>query len=132
MTTSNTPSRPASRVFAKDEDGNRYVETQLIDEATVTVTGFTKEEREDGKIRWTSATYSVTGPDGKPGAELHWNGSSFTVGDTRCKTFREAVKASLAAAPAPRKRTSRKPAAEPAKITETPAPHKRTARKATK
>ena len=79
MTTTTT--KTPARVMATDEKtGKRYVKTQTIEGATVTVTRFTGQMAGD-KYSWSAATYDVTSPAGELFAgAITWNGKSFTVG----------------------------------------------------
>ena len=76
-TTTKTP----ARVMATDEKtGKRYVKTQTVEGATVTVARYTGQMAGD-KYSWSAATYDVTSPAGELFAgAIKWNGKSFTVG----------------------------------------------------
>ena len=60
-----TTTKTSARVMATDEaTGKRYVKTQTIEGAAVTVTRFTGVMTGD-KYSWSSATYDVTSPAGE-------------------------------------------------------------------
>ena len=88
----------SARVMATDEaTGKRYVKTQTVEGATVTVTKFVGVMTGD-KYSWSSATYDVTGPP--PASKLFagavkWNGKGFTVGSKPAASLSKAVRAVL-------------------------------------
>ena len=102
----------SARVMATDEaTGKRYVKTQTVEGATVTVTKYVGELSADAKTwKWASALYDVTSPAGELFAgAIKWNGKSFTVGGKPAASLAKAVRAVLgtgqpAAAPAKRTR----------------------------
>ena len=101
----------SARVMATDEKtGKRYVKTQTVEGATVTVTKYVGELSADAKTwKWASALYDVTSPAGELFAgAIKWNGKSFTVGGKPAASLAKAVRAVLGTgrpAAAPPKRT---------------------------
>ena len=91
-----TTTKPAARVTAIDaETGKRYVKTQTVEGATVTVTHYTGQMTGD-KWSWASATYDVTSPAGQLFAgAITWNGKSFSVGGKAAASLTKAVRAVL-------------------------------------
>ena len=91
-----TTTKPAARVTAIDaETGKRYVKTQTVEGATVTVTRFTGVMT-GGKYSWSAATYDVTSPAGELFAgAITWNGKSFSVGGEAAASLGKAVRAVL-------------------------------------
>jgi len=89
-----TTSKTSARVMATDEaTGKRYVKTQIIEGAAVTVTRFTWKP---GMSGWASALYDVTSPAGEVFAgAVKWNGKSFTVGSKPAASLSKAVRAVL-------------------------------------
>ena len=120
MTTTTT--KPG-RVMATDEtNGKRYVKTQIIEGAAVTVTRFTYRANEDDG--WASAIYDVTSPP--PASELSagavkWNGKAFTVKGKPAPSLTKAVRAVLGIEPlAAPKGSTRKPSTRRGKKTGDP------------
>jgi hypothetical protein len=91
-----TTTTTKSRISAVDpETGRKYVKTQTVEGATVTVTQFTGEEVA-GKYRWTSALYDVTSPAGELFAgAIKWNGKSWIAGGKPAPSLTKAVRAVL-------------------------------------
>ena len=89
-----TTSKTSARVMATDEKtGKRYVKTQIIEGAAVTVTRFTWKPDMSG---WASALYDVTSPAGEVFAgAVKWDGKGFTVGSRPAASLSKAVRAVL-------------------------------------
>src|SRR5271170_7779521 len=86
----------SARVMATDEaTGKRYVKTQTIEGATVTVTKYVGQM--DGtKWSWSSALYDVTSPAGELFAgSIKWDGKAFKVGTKPAASLSKAVRAVL-------------------------------------
>jgi hypothetical protein len=100
----------SARVMATDEKtGRKYVKTQTIEGAAVTVTKFSGEEV-GGSYRWTSATYDVIAPGGEVFAgAIKWDGKAFKVGTKPAASLSKAVRAVLGTEQlaAPRKPSTR-------------------------
>jgi hypothetical protein len=106
----------SARVMATDEKtGRKYVKTQTVEGAAVTVTKFSGEEV-GGSYRWTSATYDVIAPGGEvfTGA-IKWDGKTFKVGTKPAGSLSKAVRAVLGTEQltAPRKPSTRTRKAAP-------------------
>jgi hypothetical protein len=56
MTTTTT----TKKALATDEEGYRYVKTQTIGDAVITVESFEKQELPSGRVVWPTAVYTVT------------------------------------------------------------------------
>jgi hypothetical protein len=86
----------SARVMATDEKtGRKYVKTQTVEGAAVTVTKFSGEEV-DGSYRWTSAAYDVIAPGGEVFAgSIKWDGKAFKVGTKPAASLSKAVRAVL-------------------------------------
>jgi len=86
----------SARVMATDEaTGKRYVKTQTIEGATVTVTKYTGQMN-GGKWSWSSALYDVTSPAGELFAgAIKWDGKAFKVGAKPAASLSKAVRAVL-------------------------------------
>ena len=96
--------------MATDETtGKRYVKTQTVEGATVTVTKYVGVTQ-GGKWSWSSATYSVTDASGRTLlAVIEWDGKALSVNGRRASSFKAAVAmVQDAAPPAARRRRSRK------------------------
>ena len=106
----------SARVMATDEKtGKRYVKTQTVEGAAVTVTRYTGR-MSGGKWSWASALYDVTSPAGEVFAgAVKWNGKGFTVGSRSAPTLARAVRAVLGIEqlPAPKPKAAAKPKAAP-------------------
>lgn len=108
-TTTAAKTTPTGRVSATDpKTGRKYVATQIIAGAKVTVTKFTWKPDESG---WASATYDVTSPSDELFAgAVKWDGKSWKVGSKTAPTLTKAVQAVLGIAelpvPKPRKSTA--------------------------
>ena len=100
-----TTTKTSARVMATDEKtGRRYVKTQTVEGATVTVTRFVGEEV-GGTYRWASALYDVTSPAGELFAgAVKWDGQHWKVGSKVAPSLTKAVRAVLGIEqlPAPR------------------------------
>ena len=91
-----TTTKTSARVMATDEKtGRRYVKTQTVEGATVTVTRFVGEEV-GGTYRWASALYDVTSPAGELFARaVKWDGKHWKVGSKVAPSLTKAVRAVL-------------------------------------
>ena len=101
-----TTTKTSARVMATDpKTGRKYVKTQTVEGAAVTVTKFSGEEV-GGSYRWTSATYDVIAPGGEVFASsIKWDGKAFKVGTKPAPSLGKAVRAVLGIEPlaAPKK-----------------------------
>ncbi len=91
-----TTTKTSARVMETDpKTGRKYVKTQTVEGAAVTVTKFSGEEV-GGSYRWTSATYDVIAPGGEvfTGA-IKWDGKAFKVGAKPAASLSKAVRAVL-------------------------------------
>ena len=86
----------STRVMATDEaTGKRYVKTQTIEGAAVTVTKYVGQMN-GGKWSWSSALYDVTSPAGELFAgSIKWDGKAFKVGAKPAASLSKAVRAVL-------------------------------------
>ena len=118
MSTSTTTTKPG-RVMATDEKtGKRYVRTQVIEGAAVTVTKFTYKPGGEG---WASALYDVTSPASEvfTGA-IKWNGKTFTVKGKPAASLTKAVRAVLGTEQLAAPRPTAKPSTRKGKKTGDP------------
>ena len=124
MTTTTTK----SRISAVDpQTGRKYVKTQTVEGATVTVTQFVGEEV-GGSYRWTSALYDVTSPAGQLFAgAIKWDGKTWKVGAKTAPTLTKAVRAVLGTEqlPEPRAAKPKGTAAKPSTTEEAAKPSTR-------
>ena len=107
----------SARVMATDEKtGRKYVKTQTVEGAAVTVTKFSGEEV-GGSYRWTSATYDVIAPGGEvfTGA-IKWDGKAFKVGSKPAASLSKAVRAVLGTGQLAAPKKDAKPAAAARRI----------------
>ncbi len=113
-----TTTKASARVMATDEKtGKRYVKTQTVEGATVTVARFVGVMTGD-KYSWSSASYDVTSPAGELFAgAVKWNGKSFVVGGRSAPSLTKAVRAVLGTGQPAAPRAQAGPAAAPAKRT---------------
>jgi len=91
-----TTTKTSARVMETDpKTGRKYVKTQTVEGAAVTVTKFSGEEV-GGSYRWTSATYDVIAPGGEVFASsIKWDGKAFKVGTKPAASLSKAVRAVL-------------------------------------
>ena len=91
-----TTTKTSARVMETDpKTGRKYVKTQTVEGAAVTVTKFSGEEV-GGSYRWTSATYDVIAPGGEVFASsIKWDGKAFKVGAKPAASLSKAVRAVL-------------------------------------
>ena len=103
-----TTTKTSARVMATDEKtGRRYVKTQTVEGATVTVTKFVGQEV-GGTYRWTSALYDVTSPAGELFARaVKWDGQHWKVGSKVAPSLTKAVRAVLGTGQPPPPRQGR-------------------------
>ena len=94
MTTTTT--KTSARVMATDEaTGKRYVKTQTIEGATVTVTKFIGQD-DRRQVLLVVRPYDVTSPAGELFAgPIEWDGKSFKVGTKPAASLSKAVRAVL-------------------------------------
>ena len=110
-----TTTKTSARVMETDpKTGRKYVKTQTVEGAAVTVTKFSGEEV-GGSYRWTSATYDVIAPGGEVFASsIKWDGKTFKVGTKPAPSLGKAVRAVLGieplADPKPKTTTKKAPA----------------------
>ena len=112
MTTTTT--KTTARIMATDEKtGKRYVKTQTVEGAIVTVTKYAGQLSGD-TWSWTSALYDVTSPAGELFAgAIKWNGKNLTVGGRPAATLTKAVRAVLGVEPLPAPKAKTKAKAAP-------------------